>query len=177
MSEGHPIHIFSQVVFPLINFFAFIGILFYAAKKPFKEFLKERSLHIKKTIHEAQASYGNAQENYEKIKQRLNHFEEEKKHLWANTEQDIAQLKKKTEATMDRFIETMKQEHEQRLEEEVRKAAEALKKTATQKIMEASEKLIQKNIKPKEQEQLIEEYLEKGNEWQSGPKKPTPEHS
>ena len=176
MSEGHSIHIFSQLIFPLVNFFLFVGVLFYVLKKPFKSFLKERSLHVEKSIQDAQASFSGAQEQYEKIKQKLEHFEEEKKHMLQTAEKDIIQLKKKTEMAMEQLIETMKQEHEQRLGEEVRKAAEALRKAATKKIIERSQALIQKNLKPKEQEQLVEEYLERGRQWQSESQSATPEH-
>ena len=187
MSEGPSIHIFSQIIFPSINFFIFIVILFYVLKKPIKSFLKERSLHIEKTIQQAQASFESVQEQHERIKQKLDHFEEEKKHLLQSTEKDITQLKKKTETSLERLIETMKQEHEQRLDEEVRKAVTQLRKIATRKIIETSQKMIQKNLKSKEQEQLVHEYLEtisqdelrskKGSPWPSGSQSATPEHS
>ena len=177
MGEGQSIQVFSQIIFPLINFFLFIGILFYFLKKPFQSFLKERSVHVEKTIRDAHASFGSVQEQHEKIKQKLEHFEEEKKQMLQTTEKDVSQLKKKTEAALERLVETMKQEHEQRLEEEVRKAAEALRKAATKKIIETSQRLIQKNIKSKEQERLVEEYLEGGKEGKSGSQSATPEHS
>lgn|SRR3989338_1857379 len=187
MNEGHSISIFSQIIFPLVNFFIFIGILFYILKKPLKSFLKERSLHVEKTIQEAQISFENVHEQYERTKQKLDHFEEEKKHLLQNTEKDIVQLKEKTEATLKQLIETMQQEHEQRLEEEVRKAAAALRRSATKNIIEASQKMIQKNLKSKGQERLAEEYLEtisqdelkaqKEGLWQSGSQSATPKHS
>ncbi len=180
MTEGHTMHIFSQIIFPLINFFIFIGILFYVLRRPFKNFLKERSLHVEKTIQDAQTSLAGAEAQHEKIKQKLDHFEEEKKHLLQNTEKDTAHLKKKTETALEQLVEMMKQEHEQRLKEEVRKATNTLRKVAAQKIIETSQKIIQKNLKSKEQEKVVEEYLDtisKGASWQSGSQSAMPEHS
>lgn len=149
----------EQLIFPVINFFIFCGILFYALRAPVKSMFNNRSLDIEKSIEQALQAHIQSKTKHDEAQQKLQFFEKEKEKLYQETEEEMKFFYQKSKTELEALIERMKLESEQRTQEELKKALEEVKQTTAKKVVAMAERILREKLLEKEQEQLINEYL------------------
>lgn len=155
----HPVKIFSDIIFPTINFIGFIGILIYFVRKPMKSLFASRSVDLEKQISEATSAFRKAEKNFDEAKAKITQIEIEKEALLKSTQEQLESLKRRSADELEKLVSTMKFENNQKLEEEIKKAQRHLKAIAAKKIIETTEALLKKNLKEKDHQRLANDFL------------------
>lgn len=149
------------VVWQLVNFGILVFVLVYFGRKPFREFLRQRSETIKKSLDEAREAKELAQKALDEVQARMKNKDKE-------IEEIIAASVSSGERERERIIEEGKRLSQQILEQaksnvelELKEAREAIKAEAVQLAMEIAQKKIEGKVDEETQRRLVEEALGK----------------
>lgn len=159
----HSISLLKDIIFPMINFIGFVGILIYFLRKPLKNMFYSRSLDIEKQIEGARQALIEAQTNYEEAKEKFSGVQTEKEAYERRSEEELKFLKEKTKKEISDFIQRLKIENEQKIQEAIKKEREVLKSQLVDQIIISVEKSLKTSFSDKQQELLIEDFLK--GEW------------
>ncbi len=177
----------KSLLFPIINFSIFCGILFYVLRKPVKNLFQSRSDEIKKNIEDAKVAYLQSKENFDSASIKIQNLENEKKSLESDTERQVEMLKAKTKEAMESWILKMKAEYEQRSQDELKRVVDELKKEVAGRIIALSEKIIREKLTQATHQELVqgvvsevlknEKNIRKEASWQNESPNAMPERS
>jgi len=161
--EGHGISPakISDFIWRTVNFLVFAAILVKLVAKPAKEFFAKRSADIGTTFEELEAQKAAAEEALAAAEARLAQVAAERdqiiQHFIAEGELEKGKIIQKAEMVAARIKEMAMLS----IEQETKKAAQELKKEVAEQATQMAEELINKQITSTDQEQLVEEYLQK----------------
>lgn len=148
-------------VWRILNFVILIAVLVWFLKKPMKEYFKNRSALIEKSIKEASEAKAAAEKALKEVEERLSLKDQE-------VERIIEGSKKAGENERDTLIEdghrmseAIKEQAKANIEYELKKAKEQLKAEASMLAIELAEKKIKEKITQEEQLKILEESLKK----------------
>lgn len=156
----HHINLLSDILFPLINFGIFGGVLFYALRKPTKEFVSRRSHEMERQMTEAKRLYEKEKDRYLEAEKKLKEVEEDKLRLTEMLQEEMKELEKRSDAALKNQIERIKQDGEQRVAEEIRKAVFTLKAQMIESVIIETKKELKQKMDPKKHQKLAEAYIE-----------------
>lgn len=156
----HSIKIWSDIVFPWVNFAGFLGVLYWFLRKPLKALFVSRSETLQKSISEAEHALREAETRFEDARKKLHQAEQEKEGLLKKTKAEIEALKRRSAQALETLIETMKAENNQKVEEEIKKAQRQLKSLVARKIIHVTEEAFKKNIESADYQRLADDFLE-----------------
>jgi F-type H+-transporting ATPase subunit b len=158
--EAHP-SLIKEYAFKIINFIVIFGLIFYFARKPVKNMLKQRTEMIEKTLKEAQEAKELAQKALQEAQTRLQTKDKEIDEIISVSkqagEQERARIIEESERLKERIFEQAKVN----IEYELKGAKEAIKAEAVEIAMELAEKKIKEKLTKEEQEKLLQESLTK----------------
>lgn len=143
----------------IFNFVVFLVVLFFALRRPVREFWASRTHQIRFEIDEAARLKGESQERHDVIQGRLARIDREMKDLVQSLEKDGELEKKRIAEEARRFVVRLQGDSERIAAQEVRKAQEILKGQAVQLSLELAERLIRENLKGSDQTRMVEKYL------------------
>jgi F-type H+-transporting ATPase subunit b len=149
----------SGIIWRIINFVLFVGLLVYLLRKPAKAFWEARSIKIRSEIEEAGRLLREAEEKLAQVNR-----------SWAALESDFGKMVKAMQVDGEKQQKLLIQNAEalaQRIEsesvriadQEVRKARETLKAEAVTLAMGLAETLVRQNLGDEEQKTLADKYL------------------
>ena len=143
----------------IFNFVVFLVVLFFALRKPVKEFWASRSHQIRFDMEEAERLRREASERHGALQSRLSRIEKEISELIRSLEDEGEMEKKVMTQEAEKLSQKIKQDTERIAAQEVRKARETLKVQAVQLSVEMAERLIRENVRESDQRRLSENYL------------------
>ncbi len=145
----------------VMNFAVLVTALFFVLKKPVADALNGRIEDIKNQLDELEGKKTDAENTL---------AEYEKKIATLSDEVDVieAQYKEQGEAAKQRILEAAKNSAEKmevqakkNIENEFQRAKQELQAEIMTKALEAAEEIVKKSISDKDQDRLVDEYLEK----------------
>jgi F-type H+-transporting ATPase subunit b len=143
----------------ILNFLIFLGVLFFALRKPVKEFWAGRAHEVRFEMEEAARLRREAAARHETLEKRLSRIETEVKDLVRTLEEEGELERKKMVEEAEKLALRIKQDSERIAGQEVLKAREALKAQAVELAMELAERQIRENFQTTDQKRLSEKYL------------------
>lgn len=150
-------------VYKVINFVVLFGLLYYFARKPFSQGLRDSAESTKNELEEAR-------ENQKRAEEELNVFRDKLKNMKQEAEQMVLDAKKDAEAEKERiikegeeFAEKLKDQVRVSIEQEYNKASLELKKWAAGETVKLAEEKIKQDMKESHQDSLFSNYLNKLN--------------
>jgi len=160
---GHSEHVFTwkDWLWPVVNFAILVIVLVKFGRTPIKEFFKNRTEMIEKSLKEAQEAKELAQKTLIEVQKRLNNTDKE-------IEQIIEAARKSGEKEKEAIIaegiklkEKIIAQAKSNIDFEVQKAKETIKSDAALMALDIAEKQIKEKLGQKEQETLIDDYIKR----------------
>jgi F-type H+-transporting ATPase subunit b len=151
----------GELLWPFINFAILAAILIFFTRKPFKEFFKNRTANIEKSIKEATEAKKLAEKTLAEVRERLNNTEQETSQIIEAARKTGEKEKEALIAEGEHIKQRIVEQAKASIEFELEKAKQAIKSEAALLALEAAEKEIKKRLGSSEQEKLIDEYIKK----------------
>ncbi len=157
--EAAHVPIWKEYLWKVINFGILIFILFKFARKPFQNFLKQRTELIEKTLNEAREAKELARKALQEVEEKLKVKDQEMEKILSVAKRSGEEERERLSEEGDKLKEKILEQAKVNIEYEVKHAKEALKGEAVELAMELAEKKLKEKISKKEQEKLLEESL------------------
>ena len=151
----------TEYVYKIINFVVIFGIIFYFARKPVKNMLKQRTEMIEKTLKEAQEAKELAQKALQEVQTRIQTKDKEINEIMTASKHAGEVERERIIEESNRLKERIFEQAKANIEYEVKSAKEAIKAEAVEIAMELAEKKIKEKLTKDEQEKLLQESLTK----------------
>jgi len=150
-----------DLILRIFNFAILAGVLFYFARKPVVNGIRNSIESVRTLLKEAEQSRRASEARMKEAEERL-----------AGADKEISDLleaaRREGEAEQERIIseaaqalEKLKAETAMAMEQELKKAQDLLRKEAADAAVALAEKIIRKNVTPEDQARFVTEYLEK----------------
>ena len=144
----------------ILNFFLFLGILFYYLRKPVVEFWKRRSEGIVSEMGEAKRLRQDAGKRVLELEARRNRLEKEMKGLIQSLREEGKLEGEKILEKTNLLANRLRESAGRILEQERNRSRERLRREAVEISLMTAERMIQKGIQMKDQQRLTEKFLE-----------------
>jgi F-type H+-transporting ATPase subunit b len=157
---GHT-SLWKDYMWKIINFAVLIIILWKFAKKPFQNFLKQRTELIEKTLNEAKAAKEASMKALQEVEERLKTKDAEIASVISAARRSGEQERDNIIAETEKLKAKILEQAKTNIEYELKHAKEQIKAEAVDLAMELAEKKIKDKITKDEQEKLLDESLMK----------------
>ena len=148
-------------VWPVINFAILAFVLVYFARKPVREFFKNRTALIEKSLKEASEARELANKSLEEVQKRLKEADIEVNEILESSRKSGEREKEELIAKGESLKKKMIEQAKANIEFELEKAKKSLKSEAALMALEMAEKQIKEKLDNNEQVKLIDEYIGK----------------
>jgi F-type H+-transporting ATPase subunit b len=148
-------------IWPVINFSILASILFYFGRKPAKEFFKGRTEMIEKSLKEASEAKELAQKTLNEVRARLKNTDREMEGILDAARKSGEKEKEAIIAEGEKLKEKIIEQAKANIDFELHKAKEQIKSDASLLALELAENQIKEKLGKKEQESLIDDYINK----------------
>ena len=145
------------------NFAVVLFIIWHYGKKPFADYLVERSLSISTAIDEAKKAEREAKAQLDLWDGKWHGSHDEAKKLMADTKAQIESLREKTISDAHRSVERIEKEARMLSEGEALRAKATLQKSLVSKSIELARRYVASEITEADQKHLVSDYVEKLN--------------
>jgi F-type H+-transporting ATPase subunit b len=146
---------------PVINFAVLVIILVIFARKPFAEYLKNRTELIEKSLKEATEAKELAQKTLNEVRGRLKNTDSEIAEIIESARKAGEKEKEAIIADGERLKAKILEQAKANIDFELQKAKEKIKSEAAMMALELAEKQIKEKLGQKEQETLIDGYIKR----------------
>ena len=157
----HPPITWKDWVWPVINFSILAFVLVYFARKPVREFFKNRTALIEKSLKEASEARELANKSLEEVQKRLKEADKEVNEILESSRKSGEREKEELIAQGESLKKKMIEQAKANIEFELEKAKKLLKSEAALMALEMAEKQIKEKLDNNEQAKLIDEYIGK----------------
>jgi F-type H+-transporting ATPase subunit b len=151
----------TDLIWRTVNFLVFAGILIKLVAKPAKQFFAQRAEDISATFEELTAKKAAAAEALKAAEARLAEVEAERQQIIqqfvAEGEAEKAKILEKAKMVADRIKEMAAFS----ISQATKQAAQELKQEVAQQAAQMAEEILRKEITFTDQQQLVEEFLQK----------------
>ncbi len=148
------------MAWPVANFIIFVGVIYYFANQPLKEYLASRHSTIRKDLVDAAELKATATAQLAAIEQKLQALPGELDHLRTRGAEDItaeeARIAAAAAADRERLLEQTRRE----IELQVRLAKKEILEHAADLSMQLATERIKKEVTPDDQSRLVDRYLD-----------------
>ena len=148
-----------KLVFRLINFAIFAGVLGFVLKKPVADYFSKRSELLKEKIEANRASHQKALEEHQEIARKLKNIEQESRELLTSFHQDGIREKEKIIEQANSLVSQLREDAKKITESELKKAKEELKNIAIGLAVELAEKSVQRDITAEDEMNLAHNFV------------------
>ena len=145
--------------FQMFNFIVFMGILFFALKKPVRDFWIQRSQMIRVDMEESKKIQAVAAEKHAALQKRVSHLEQELRDLARSFDAEGAREKKHLMDEADKTAARLKDEAQKIAQQEIQRARETLRVESAELALQIAEKLIRDGFNDADQKKLVQNYL------------------
>jgi F-type H+-transporting ATPase subunit b len=151
----------KDLIWRIMNFALLAGILIFLLRKPLPKALASRRQGIKDELDDLEAQKGDAEKQLAGYKEKLSLLDKEVERIVAEYIQEGEAVKANIIEEARAAAEKLQEQAKKNIEHEFHKAKQQLKAEMADEAVAMAEKLIKKDIKPKDQKRLIDEYLTK----------------
>ncbi len=151
----------GKLIPPLVNFGIVVGVIFYFGRKPIKDFFRNRTELIEKSLKDAQEAKELAQKTLDQVKERLKNTDQEINEILEASKKSGEKEKELIITEGERISAKILEQAQSNIAFELQKARESIKSEAALLALELAEKQIKAKLGAKEQETLIDEYIKK----------------
>jgi F-type H+-transporting ATPase subunit b len=148
------------MMWPVANFIIFVGVIYYFANQPLKDYLASRSGSIRKDLVEAAQLKATATAQLAAIEQKLQALPGELNTLRSRGAEDIkaeeARIAAAAAADRERLLEQTRRE----IELQVRLAKKEILEHAADLSVQLATERIKKEVTPEDQSRLVDRYLD-----------------
>jgi F-type H+-transporting ATPase subunit b len=148
-------------LWPIINFAILVFVLVKFGRKPIKEFFRNRTEMIEKSLKEAQEAKELAQKTLNEVRERLDNTDNEIEQILGSARKSGEKEKKAIIAEGERIKAKILDQAKANIDFELQKAKETIKSDAALMALELAEKQIRDKLGQKEQEALIDDYIKR----------------
>ena len=157
-------HMLAGMIWPVVNFIIFLGVIYYFGNKPFSEYLANRHSTIRKDLVEAAELKSAATAQLSQIEQKLQALPGEISALRTRGAEEIKAEEKRiaaqSAADRDRLLEQTRRE----IELQVRLAKKESLEHAADLSVQLATARIKKEVTPADQDRLVDRYLQQVKE-------------
>jgi F-type H+-transporting ATPase subunit b len=160
---GHDAH--EQMTFMgdwlprLINFAIIAVVVVYFARKPIRDFFKNRSVEIAKAMQESKDARERAAADLAEMEKKFKELEVETNNMIAEARARGEKDKKDLEEEGKRMAQEIQNQVKQSIEMELRKAKSALATEASLLSLDLAEDRIKESISDKDRQRIVREYI------------------
>lgn len=160
---GHSDHVFTwkDWLWPVVNFLVLVVVLVKFGRTPIKEFFKNRTAMIEKSLKEAQEAKELAQKTLIEVQKRLNNTDKEIEQILEAARKSGEKEKEAIIVEGERLREKILTQAKSNIDFELQKAKDAIKSDAALMALEIAEQQIKEKLGRKEQETLIDDYIKR----------------
>lgn len=159
-AEGHALP-WSNFLYRIITFVGFVGILTYFFGGKIKAFFKTRTESIAAEISSLEKRKAEAQQNLAAVEQRIANLEAERQSILGDYRIQGEAIKAEIIAQAEKTAQQMAEQAKKSAGYEIDSAVAAMRAAMAEKIVEATEKLLQEKLSAEEHNKLIDKYLTK----------------
>ncbi|MEW6108384.1 MAG: ATP synthase F0 subunit B [Nitrospirota bacterium] len=161
--EGGKEHsVFDAYLWPVINFFVLVAILYYGLKKAdIKGYFKKRTELIEKSLQEAREAKELARKALAEVEERLKVKDKEIEEIISSARQSGEKEKAHLIEEGDKLKLKILEQAKTNIDYELKRAKEEIKEEAVEIAMELAEKKLRQKLTKEEQLKLLEESLSK----------------
>ncbi len=151
----------KDLILRIINFSVLIGALIFLLRKPVAKGLESRRQGIKDQLDDLEKQKAEAKKQLAGYREKLARLDEEVENIVAEYVKDGEVVKAKIIEDAKAAAEKLQEQAKKNIEHEFQKAKQELRAEMAEQAVTMAEELIKKNIKKKDQERIIDEYLTK----------------
>ncbi len=159
-TEGHALP-WSNFLYRIITFVGFIGIITYFFGAKIKTFFKARTDSIAAEISSLEYRKVEAQQNLAEVEKRIANLEAERQTILHDYRAQGEAIKAEIIAQAEKTARQMAEQAQKSASYEIDTAVAAMRAEMAEKIVEATEKLLQEKLSAEEHSKLIDKYLTK----------------
>ena len=162
-AEHHDTSISAMILkmgWPVANFIIFIGVIYYFANKPLKEYLATRSSSIRKDLVDAAQLKSTAAAQLAQIEQKLQALPGEVTALRARGADEIKAEEQRIAAAAAADRERLLEQTRREIDLQVRLAKKEILEHAADLSVQLATDRIQKEVTPADQARLVDRYLD-----------------
>ncbi len=148
-------------LWPVVNFLILAFVLVHFTRKPVREFFKNRTALIEKSLKEASEARELANKSLKEVQQRLKEADKEVNEILESSRKSGEREKEELIAQGESLKKKMIKQAKANIEFELEKAKKSLKSEAALMALEMAEKQIKEKLDNNEQAKLIDEYIGK----------------
>lgn len=148
-------------VWPVINFAILAVFLVYFARKPVREFFRQRTELIEKSLKDASGAKEIAQKSLEEVRKRLQETDREVNEILEAAKRSGNREKEELIAQGEVLKKKLLEQASTTIEFELEKARKTIKSEAALMALDLAEKRIKESLGKDEQDKLIHDYIEK----------------
>jgi F-type H+-transporting ATPase subunit b len=148
-------------VFKVFNFAVLVAILVKYAGKPLKNYLQKRSADVREKLDEADRLFKEADVLKNEYQARLAKLDGEIESFKRSVQEDTEKEKNKILAEATEFARRIKEQASITYQQEIREMTSKIKEEIARLTMERAEKLIVEKYNSKDDEQMVDEFIQK----------------
>ena len=148
-------------VFKIFNFAVLVAILVKYAGKPLKNYLQKRSADVREKLDEADRLFKEADALKNEYQARLAKLDGEIEAFKKSVQEDTEKEKNKIIAEATEFARRIKEQASITYQQEIREMTSKIKEEIAKLTMERAEKLIVEKYNAKDDEQMVDEFIQK----------------
>lgn len=145
----------------VINFVVLVAILIYVLRKPASQALSGRIKEIKSQLTDLEVKKNEAEKNLAQYKEKLSLLDQETDKLVAEYIRQGNDAKARILKEAESAAEKLEQQAKRSIEHEFAQAKATLQQEVVEKALKRAEEIIQSRIDDKDQNRLVDEYLDK----------------
>jgi F-type H+-transporting ATPase subunit b len=148
-------------VFKIFNFAVLVAILVKYAGKPLKNYLQKRSADVREKLDEADRLFKEADALKNEYQARLAKLDGEIEAFKKSVQEDTEKEKNKIIAEATEFARRIKEQASITYQQEIREMTSKIKAEIAKLTMERAEKLIVEKYNAKDDERMVDEFIQK----------------
>ncbi len=159
-AEGHALP-WSNFIYRIITFVGFVGIITYFFGAKIKAFFKARTDSIAAEISSLETRKAEAQQSLADVEKRIANLEVERQTILGDYRSQGEAIKAEIIAQAEKTAQQVAEQAQKTASYEIDSAVAAMRAEMAEKIVEATEKLLQEKLSAEEHSKLVDKYLTK----------------
>ncbi|MBW1981442.1 MAG: F0F1 ATP synthase subunit B [Deltaproteobacteria bacterium] len=147
--------------FRVLNFSLLVGILYYVARKPIKQFFAKRTQTIAGTLAELKAKKQEAEKTFQEYNQKLAQLDKETERIIQEYIEQGEAEKAKIIASAEKAAAEIRQQAELAIQQEIKTAKASLQQEIAELSVATAEKVLKEKIEPEDQQKLVNDFMTK----------------
>jgi F-type H+-transporting ATPase subunit b len=151
----------KDFIFRWINFFIFVGLIWYLAGKKIKDFFVGRQKGIKKDLEDLDQRRQDAEKKLKDVEKSIANIEQEKEAILAKAREEGEALKETIVAKAEEGAEKIRAQAKLSAEHEAQAAVAELRAEMADMVVQAATKVLEEKLDQQQHEKLVDDYIKK----------------